>query len=275
MLKSFITHKRGETDKNIADSIAFDAFRGRYAISDGVSRSFIPHIWSKTLVDYYIESDEKLSLTEDLLCRYTKAKELFLQGLDEFNLFLTKKVENQLHTSAATFAGVIIKNNVVTWQVIGDSCVFLVNDSKIIRCISSMPIDMDEEGHIWAKFDNYPNYVISDGTIKGHFVEGEEQLDSGWVVLMTDALSDWFIKQHNQGFDPFNTLIALNNNSEFEAFVENEYNAGRLKSDDTSVIIIDTTDYSQKQNNELNALADSNNYFEEDFAWELLSLWMG
>ena len=46
----FYTHKRGETYGDIQDSIGVDEQTQRFAISDGVTNSFIPQVLSRMLL---------------------------------------------------------------------------------------------------------------------------------------------------------------------------------------------------------------------------------
>lgn len=276
MIKHFITHKRNENDDAIQDSIAFDVSQGRYAISDGVTQSFIPQIWSKILVNYYVsKSGDKLIITEDLLNEFAKARKQYLQSLSEDELFLVGLVEDEFSDARATFAGVQINNHDISWQVIGDSCIFIIPEDGQLQCISSVASIVDSEGHIQMSFGNETDYLKSDGTFKGTIVEGTDSLDSGWVFLMTDAVSDWFVKQYNQGNNPIDVLLKLESNDDFEELIEQECSKGRMKSDDSSVILINIPP------NESNLLEEEKNhiyttamYNIEEWYEQTLPLWM-
>jgi len=275
MFKHFITHKRGETDEDIQDSIAFDLSRGRYAISDGVTQSFLPQLWSALLVNHYISSrEEKLYVSDLLLNEFEKAKKKYLQNLDEDVRFIQDLVEQEFKHAAATFAGVQVKNHDVFWQVIGDSCIFIIPTVGPIKCICSNTSSIDSEGHIKMSFDNHPDYIISDGTVKGVFLEGVDSLDSGgWIVLMTDAISDWFIKEYNQGNNPLVRLLELENNTDFEKLIDKECNLGRMKSDDVSVILFNVAgDDFDKNHNE--PIVNNEIDYYEGWYEQTLPLWM-
>lgn len=276
MIKHFITHKRNENDDAIQDSMAFDVSQGRYAISDGVTLSFIPQIWSKTLVNYYVsKSGGKLNVTEDLLNEFAKARKQYFQSLSEDELFLVGLVEEELSVAKATFAGVQINNHVISWQVIGDSCIFIIPADGPMKCISSVTSIVDSEGHIRMSFNNETDGIYSDGTMAGRFIDGTDSLDSGWIALMTDAVSDWFVKQYNQGNNPIDILLKLESNDDFEELIEKECRMGRMKSDDSCVILInippDKGDVLKEEKNHiLNIAVD---YFEEWYE-QTLPLWM-
>lgn len=275
MFKYFITHKRGETDDGIQDSVAFDLSSGRFAISDGVTQSFIPQIWSKTLVDYFINNQsDKLIIGDKLLNEFVRAREIFLNSLDEEQLFYQELVEDELENAKATFAGLQILNHEITWQVIGDSCIFIIPTNGQIKCKSSITSTIDSEGHLEMKFDNHPNYIASDGSIKGNILEGKDYLDSGWIVLMTDAISDWFVKQYNLGEDPLEQLLKLENNSDFDQLVDKECKLGRMKSDDTSVILISISNYDALKKTEPEIELTKKEIDYDELYAQILPLWM-
>lgn len=275
MLRCYITHKRGENDNDIADSFAYDIARGRYAISDGVTQSYIPHIWSKTLVNYFVNgNDDTLFVEHELLDQFNAAKHNYISNLDEKQLFRNKKAEKVFKNSAATFAGVIVKDNVISCQVIGDSCVFIIPSSGPIRCISSLQNHTDIEGHIHISFDNYPDCIYSDGSLRGSFVYNEYEIDSCYVLLMTDAISEWFVKQINENNNPLKALLEVQNNLEFENWVNKECNSGRLKSDDTCVLILDVDKCCDLKHDKQTEIYNNEVNFDTTNDWENLCLWM-
>lgn len=262
MLKHFITHKRGETNADIQDSLSYDVSSGRYAISDGVTQSFLPQLWSKLLVEHFVSSSfSRFDISASLLEDFEKEKKKFVSNLNDEQKFLVELAEEEFQHAAATFAGVIVENKKVSWQVIGDSCVFIIPSSDKIQCICSKPCEIDSQGHIQIKFDNHPDYIVSDGTIKGNFQEGCITMEKGWILMMTDALSDWFIMQYNAGNNPLNKLLEIESPDEFEIFINNEYHAGRIKSDDTSMLLFNICDAIDTYDYELEW-------------WEELPLWM-
>ena len=237
-VKSFITHKRGETDDDIQDSIDYDLQRGRFALSDGVTNSFLPDVLSKMLTQSFVNQDDDFFPPIFLPQRFKELRDQYMDALDEDARMLQEMVEEEFHIAAATFVGLTLKDNVFSWQVLGDSCLFIVPEDRHLRCFCSMPVNISPEWKLNVDFGNRPQQIHSDGVVVGEWTNGKRNISTGWVVLASDALSDWLIKQHNMGKNPIDSLWNLNDNNDFENYVEQEYQAQRLKSDDESVIII-------------------------------------
>ena len=226
--KYFITHKRGEIDEDIQDRVAVNVGRGRFALSDGVTNSFLPHILSDILTRLFVEEGEDGQFPPSSLPDiFFKARNKYLDSLNEDIRILQEMVEEEFHCSAATFVGISVRNSKITWQILGDSCLFILHQNGKLRCFCSMNVTTTPEGYLQVDFDNYPRQIRSSGEIVGEWIKGEQKIYPGWIV-----------QQHNEGNNPIPLLWNLNDNQEFETFVDRECHENRLKSDDESVIII-------------------------------------
>lgn len=118
-VSSFSTHKRGEEHSDIQDRLAIDIDKGRFALSDGVSQSALPHIWAQILVSEYlsIENTKDFPLM-DFSMKYQNARDVFAATLPERDFFNLEMVEEEFGMSSATFAGLEISDGLLTWQVI-------------------------------------------------------------------------------------------------------------------------------------------------------------
>lgn len=256
-VRSFITHKRGQTNDSIQDSISINVDLGRFALSDGVSDSVLPEIWANVLTNSFV-TIEDLSLfpsIEELQLVYQSKKDSYLATLDKEARYIQKLIEKHLHTGAATFIGIELKQNLLKWKVIGDSCLFILNKGECLQCICSNELHIDELGHLEVQFDNFPMQIHSDGTVHGEWISGQCQFFSGYIIMMSDAMSSWFISQYNLGNNPIAQLEELTNNNDFETFVEKEVANQRLSNDDESVILIKVEDI---ENDEQEATGDLN-----------------
>ena len=91
---------------------------------------------------------------------------------------------------------------------------------------------------------------------------------------MTDAISEWFVKQINENNNPLKALLEVQNNLEFENWVNKECNSGRLKSDDTCVLILDVDKCCDIKNDKQTEIYNNEVYFDTTIDWENLYLWM-
>lgn len=238
-VKSLMTGKREYSRYGIADSIAYDISTSRFAMSDGVSRSFLPEIWARILTQGWI-SIEKIKdfPQENLHEMFLKERNHIYEMVDESSCWNLKLLEKKYKTASATFCGVQIRNGILEWVVLGDTCLFMLLPGEHPRCISSRPMPTDESGHITPSFDNRPNQVLADGRIYGEWVRGEMPFEQGTILLMSDAMSAWFINAHNDDKDPLSQLLALSDDIAFDQWVDEQVNLGLLGDDDESVIII-------------------------------------
>ena len=121
-IRSFITHKRGACVNSIQDCIAMDEKKGRFALSDGVSDSVLPEIWADILTHAYLSVDNIQQFPpEGLQQLFLSQKESYLSTLDKEQRFIQKLIEKHLKTGAATFVGIELRENELSWQVIGAS----------------------------------------------------------------------------------------------------------------------------------------------------------
>lgn len=250
--KAFSIHKRGESPEDNQDSVCMSENNMRFALSDGVSMSFLPHIISKTLTSSYVNANsEDLFPPEALATLFKEARDKYMTTLDDFSYMLQEGVEKEFKNGAATFVGVELCNGKISWQVIGDSCLFLLPHNKPMKCICSEKVEITEDNKIKITFGNHPAQIHSDGTIVGKILKGEMKMTSGWYIMMSDAMSAWFIDRINQNEnDIVERLYNITDIDGFENLIEHEYNAGRLKNDDCSMIAISilTSDMVERNN---------------------------
>ena len=236
---SFTTHKRGLSDVDIEDRIAIDWEKRRYALSDGVTNSVLPEVWAQLLVDEYLKINQVEDFpTVSLSTNYQVARDLYAASLSKEKMYDLEIREEVFEVSSATFVGVEINESTFCCQIIGDSCLFVIPDEGDLCCISSLQPQYDDFGRVIVRFNNNPNQLYSNGMKKGEWVVKEESLKTGWILLMSDKMSMWFINQHNIGQNPLNKLLNIKDNYQFEEFVENEYQLGKLESDDETVVMI-------------------------------------
>ena len=57
-IKGFITSKKSELYSDCADNYAINIEHNKFSISDGVSKSFFPKIWSDILVNKYVNQKD-------------------------------------------------------------------------------------------------------------------------------------------------------------------------------------------------------------------------
>lgn len=247
MVRFYYTHKRGETYSDIQDSIGIDEGLQRYAVSDGVTNSFLPQVLSRILTKEFVSSGIANFPPPNLQELFTIEREAYLNSLDEDQRFLQEMVEEEFKDSAATFVGVEFANHLIRWKLIGDSCLFIQPDNGMLSCYCSNEVCMDSDNNLNVVFDSRPSRILSNGQTKGKIIEGELEISSCWIALASDAMSAWIIDAYNNKRNPFQLLSQLSDNESFEHFVDKEYKEGHLKSDDESIVLIRHNNQHEKE----------------------------
>lgn len=238
-LKGFITSKESELYSDCADHYAFSKENLKFAISDGVSRSFFPKFWSRILVEKYVEKE---TWKEEDFIQYSQ--EHWQNEVDEIvkspdTMYFTRNAYNRKTPGLATFVGLQFLPKEKKWiaQALGDSFLFFV--PKDCKDFDKDTIKLSSKDEPFV-FDNYPDYLSSIGDLhKGDSrkIKGKE-LKDGTFYLMTDALAEWFL----QGKGIENAITTIENIKSQEQFIEtidNERKANRLHNDDSALLIIE------------------------------------
>lgn len=113
-VKAFQTHKRGETKTAMHDRIAIDIEKGRFALADGVSNSFLPFLWAEILVETFVSINDTNEFSIDKLSQlFINKKEEYFVRLDKYELYVQKTREKYFRTASSTFLGLEIEDNVL------------------------------------------------------------------------------------------------------------------------------------------------------------------
>ena len=126
-----------------------------------------------------------------------------------------------------------------TYQIlaIGDSCLFHLCDASLLK---SLPLS-----HV-ADFSNSPYLLASQHRynldLEGHIYTSSSSAHAGdTLLLLTDALAQWFIHEIEQGNDPaaeVEEVLVESDPRSFLAWVETRRATG-LRNDDVTLLVID------------------------------------
>src|SRR5262249_40427962 len=115
---------------------------------------------------------------------------------------------------------------------IGDGCLFVVRAGKLTR---AFPLERSEQ------FSNRPSLLSSKARANAGVwdevatVEGELQV-SDRLLLMTDALAQWFLVETEMGRRPWAALAKLTTPEQFSAFIDCLRAGGALRNDDVTLV---------------------------------------
>lgn len=258
-IRAYITHKKDEHYSDCQDRFSINKDTKSIALSDGMSQSIFQKYWAEILV-------EKFTSTCDWVPNLASVKELSPIWKDKV-LGIIKKQKEDGSPSAwraernimdglsagATFAGIRFKGNQWECDVLGDSCLILIHENKIIQIVSSEDV---------TAFDSYPDYFDSnpknDGKGSPCSCHGKFNPEDT-ILLVSDPFSDFLLKKKDTEMEGslIEQLLSIDSHSDFEKVVENWRTSG-MHNDDSTLIII-------KQEN-----GDSFDITYEDNIYELI-----
>jgi hypothetical protein len=237
--RSFALPKKGNSREEFEDAFAVDGVKGCFALADGASESIYAGEWATILCDAFVADP---GAVDNLTNFQAAAQSRWLSTVDE-----TAKpwyVEEKLRDGAfATFLGLVIHKAAAgepsSWRAwaVGDSCLFHVHEDGLKL---AFPVDN------WAAFGTRPDLIGS----RQHSPAAGASINGGLafgdcLLLMTDALAQWFLAQHEAGAKPWQELLRLNEEA-FPAWVDSLRRQRRLKNDDVTLVVIQARAAGQK-----------------------------
>ncbi len=225
--RTFHTPKAGYTADEYEDAFAADPQQGRFAIADGASESAFADAWAQIVVSAFVQTPGPwsgwLDSARERWCSQVQQRELswYAEAKFEFGAY-------------AAVLGIAFNNGRWLARAVGDCCLFQIRAGRLLR---TFPIRHS------ADFGNRPSLLGSRSRqsaqprarrirMKGDM--GPQDV----VLLMTDALGEWFLKQVEQGRRPWNDLQAILTDEQFREFTTQLREATELRNDDVTVALI-------------------------------------
>lgn len=233
---AFILPHVGDKYRQCADRFGCGETKQCFAIADGVGNSLLPEVWASLLCKDYTEhpdifyEDSHLVRMDSLIEEWEKQRTKYEANLTDDTRFIYEMGLRKADYAASTFVGLKLNSNGWICEAIGDSYLFVLDKQcDIIKKVASM------DGRA---FDTFPEYFASrKGEDNGKVVKVTGSYENvACFALMTDALSDWFISTESSSSKA--KMLSIRSHLEFEQFVNQERNAGRMKDDDTTLVIL-------------------------------------
>jgi hypothetical protein len=234
-VRGYITHKDAEQYSDCADRYAVSSEHNKFAIADGVSRSFFPAIWAEILVNRFVSADKDINFSIEKCQKEWLEKVTAKVNLPDAKWF-TKNAFIKKEAGLATFVRLCFENGKWVANALGDSFLFFVpKDSKGFDDwvkLSSKPEPV--------VFDSFPDYYSSRNPEHGEKKSTERDLQNGTFYLMTDALSEWVFSQKEKAIEEIREN--WHSQEEFERCVAELRSLKALNDDDSAILIIDLDD---------------------------------
>jgi hypothetical protein len=202
------------------------------AVSDGASVSFDSAPWAEVLTRRFIE-DQQVS------------REWLEVAAKEYAAAYDRDAMPWMHQAAfdrgsfATLLGIVFSSDGANARAFaaGDSLLVFIDGSEVVRTI---PYVKPEE------FDSSPR-LISTSMIENRWLD-EEALTDAWYdlnlsahsaplfLLLTDAIGRWLLDEPSG--ERISVLLGIDDEQAFASFVDRERGEGRLRRDDTTMVVI-------------------------------------
>lgn len=231
-IRGFITHKVAENYSDCADRYAVNTDNNRFAIADGVSKSFFPDIWADILVNDFVLSNhiENKYFIDSCQFKWRAEVEKKVQSPDV--KWYTKNAFIKNASGLATFVTLRFEKDKWFATALGDSFLFFI-PNKNIGFDDWVKISSKPEPVV---FDSFPDYYSSRNQEYGKEKKAESDLSEGTFYLMTDALSEWVFSKKEEAIDEINNK--WNSQNDFEHSVNELRNLNYLNNDDSAILII-------------------------------------
>ena len=250
--EAFWLPKSGSSEEEYEDAFGppalkltqgFKGERLRFAVADGATEASFSKQWATQIVRGCVQGRLGVPLTAEEL---KPLQERWQKAVHRRPLpwYAEEKAERGAFASLLgleVFEVVTGPGISLAWRAVavGDSCLFQVEWGQVLK---AWPIANS------AEFGNTPNLLGSLAANNGvglaearvQEAEGGCGHDTGFY-LMTDALSGWFLREHERGNEPGRILRALGTNTgpTFATLVGELRRAGDMKNDDVTLLRID------------------------------------
>ena len=223
--------KSGNTASEYEDAYAVKPEALRFAVADGASETSFARQWAELLVEGFVQvapsAAELHAFVAPLQATWAEGQ----QG-KATSWYAERKAKEGAFSS---LLGLTIEGERWRALAIGDSCLFVVRSGKMLR---AFPLDKAEQ------FSNRPSLLSSvaraNAGVWGEIavVEGELQ-GKDRLLLMTDALAQWFLVEAEMGRRPWAALAKITTPEQFTAFIDCLRAGGALRNDDVTLVNVE------------------------------------
>jgi hypothetical protein len=233
-IRGYITHKEAEKYSDCADRYAVNTGNNRFAIADGVSKSFFPDYWADILVNNFVvlEKDNDLPINR----WQSEWLEKMKVKVDAPNVkWYTRNAFIKQEPGLATFVGLRFEDKKWFAMALGDSFLFFV-PSENTDFNNWVKLSSKSEPVV---FDSFPDYFSSRNREHGKIQKKDGSLATGTFYLMTDALSEWVFSQKEKAIEK---IKKWHSQKEFEHSIDELRLSNLLNNDDSAILIIEIED---------------------------------
>ena len=200
------------------------------ALSDGASISYDSACWAQIVCARYVQSPHVTSdWLDDCIVEFNKHH-------DRATMPWHKEAAFD-RGSFASLLGVRPTGTAIHIDAIGDSLAVLCDGNVRKDSFPYRELEQFNQAPMLLCTDPAKNPIFADGVLASEWMCDWrlEDLQSPRLLCMTDALGQWLLSR--EGNDATEKLFSFETNEAFDQFVIDERAAGRLKRDDTTLLV--------------------------------------
>jgi hypothetical protein len=223
--------KSGHSASEYEDAYAVEPAALRFAVADGASETSFARQWAELLVDRFVHEPP----VPGQLREWVAPMQATWAGANQGKATAWYAEQKARDGAFSSLLGVALQEGRWSAMAVGDSCLFLVRTGKIER---AFPLTSA------AEFNNRP-LLLSSVARANQQVWNDVRMDEGelkardQLLLMTDALAQWFLAESEMGRRPWAALGRAQTQEAFCAFVDLLRHGGALRNDDTTLVRIE------------------------------------
>jgi hypothetical protein len=234
--RAYALPKRGHSAGEYEDAWAAGPDAGRFAVADGASESSFAGAWSRQLVEAFVDPGTEAADAGWL----AEPQRRWAEEVDPLSLPWYAEEKRDAGAFAA-FCGLHLlpggEDGGGAWHAVavGDSCCFQIRGGELA---AAFPVERA------ADFGNVPALVGSRPPALAAYDRQRVERRGDWrpgesFLLMTDALAQWFLAEHEAGMKPWGAVERLSGEGEaFAAWVEGLRARGGLRNDDVTLVVL-------------------------------------
>ncbi len=234
--RSFALPKRGNSAEEYEDAFGGDPKTGRFAVADGASESSFAGTWARILTNGFLQG----AIDPDPAAWLKPLRRRWAEEVGGLQLPWYAE-EKRDHGAFATFLGLEVERSATetlgrwTAYSVGDACLFHLRHDELL---AAFPLENADD------FGNQPPLLGSRGIAPAaplQQLEGTCELND-YLLLMTDALAQWFLRRHEKAMRPWVSLVKRlaepNADAVLTEYVEKLRDKDELRNDDVTLIAV-------------------------------------
>jgi hypothetical protein len=249
---AFKLPKRGNSVEECEDAIEHSLEHNRFAIADGATESSFADRWAQSLVGQFVNNPPLGDPPpEATIEAWLLPQQMAWHQAIKWTELPWYAEEKARKGAFATFLGMEFSNNETLWHkivayafpgdelvwtsiAVGDSCLFQVRRNDLV---SVFPVEKAED------FNSRPllfssNRINNSSALKDVRTKNGVCKPGDRFFLATDAIAKWILTKVEAGEPPWETLLGLKTEAEFEQFTNAQRDNQSMRNDDTTLAII-------------------------------------